>query len=75
MKGRCRQTMKKYVAWGVTALLTVCGILVIYDTFFSAGTLILFGKKLLKVSLPILYGVFIAFLLAPLVNKLEKNSL
>jgi len=67
--------MKRYVAWGVTALLTVCGILVIYDTFFSAGTLIVFGKKLLSVSLPILYGVFIAFLLAPLVNKLEKNVL
>ncbi len=67
--------MKKYVAWGLTALLTVCGILVIYDTFFSTGTLIRFAKQLLEIAMPILYGVFIAFLLAPLVNKLEDNFL
>ena len=67
--------MKKYVAWGVTALLTVCAILVVYDTFFSAGTLILFAKRLLEITMPILYGVFIAFLLAPLINKLEEYFL
>ena len=67
--------MKKCVAWGVTALLTVCAILVVYDTFFSAGTLILFAKRLLEITMPILYGVFIAFLLAPLINKLEEYFL
>ncbi|MBR4870135.1 MAG: AI-2E family transporter [Oscillospiraceae bacterium] len=67
--------MKRHVAWGVTALLTVCAILVVYDTFFSAGTLILFAKRLLEITMPILYGVFIAFLLAPLINKLEEHFL
>ena len=67
--------MKKYVAFGITILLTVCGILVIYDTFFSTGTLIIFAKRLLEITMPILYGVFLAFLLAPLINKLEDNLL
>ena len=67
--------MKKYVAWGVTALLTVCAILVVYDTCVSAGSLILFAKRLLEITMPILYGVFIAFLLAPLINKLEEYFL
>jgi len=67
--------MKRYIAWGLTALLTVCAILVVYDTFFSTGTLIIFAKKLLEVSMPVLYGVFLAFLLAPLVNKLEEYFL
>ena len=62
-----------YFMWGLTAFFTVCAIMLVYDTFFSTGTLILFTKKLLKILAPILYGVFIAYLLTPVVNFFERK--
>lgn len=29
----------QYFKWGLTAFLTVCAVLVFYDTFYQAGTL------------------------------------
>ena len=61
-----------YVKWGLTAFLTVCAILLLYDTFFSTGTLVLFLHRLLRILAPVLYGFFIAYLLSPVVNYFER---
>lgn len=61
-----------YVKWGLTAFLTVCAILLLYDTFFSTGTLVLFLRRLLRILAPVLYGFFIAYLLSPVVNYFER---
>lgn len=57
-----------YISLGVTAFLTAAAILVFYDTFFGGKFLL----ALLETVRPILYGAFIAYLLAPMVNFFER---
>ncbi len=52
----------------LTVLLTVCAILLFYDTFFGSRTLIALLKKLMDALAPILYGGLMAYLLAPVIN-------
>ena len=61
----------KYVKWGLTVFCTVGAILLFWDTLFSSHSLIVFIKKLLKAAQPVLYGGFMAYLLAPVVNFFE----
>ena len=70
MKGK-----QSCLRWGLTAFLTVCAILVFYDTFFLSGTLQKFFSKLMSILAPILYGCGMAYLLAPVVNFLEQKLL
>ena len=39
----------QYFKWGLTAFLTVCAVLVFYDTFYQAGTLQQFVSKLASI--------------------------
>ena len=48
--------------------MTVCAILIFYDTFFGSRTLIALLKKLLDALTPILLGSLFAYLLAPVIN-------
>lgn len=68
-----RRSDNVYVKWGLTVFFTVCAILLLYDTFFSRGTLVLFARRTLGIVAPVLYGLFIAYLLAPVVNFFERN--
>ena len=52
----------------LTAILTVCAILIFYDTFFGSRTLIALLKKLLDALTPILLGSLFAYLLSPVIN-------
>ena len=56
-----------YVSMGVTAFLTAAAILLFYDTLFGGRAVL----ALLDTVQPILYGAFIAYLLAPMVNFFE----
>ena len=62
----------QYVKWGLTAFLTVCAVLVFYDTFYMGGTLQHFVNKLFSVLAPVLYGCAIAYLLTPVMNWIER---
>jgi len=67
--------MKKYsqyIAWGVTVLAVVCVIMLIYDTVFGGGSIVSYGGVLVKILAPVLYGVAMAYLLAPIVNWIER---
>lgn len=58
-----------YISMGVTAFLTAAAIMLLYDTIFG-------GKAVLALTAavePILYGAFIAYLLAPMVNFFERH--
>lgn len=57
-----------YVSMGVTAFLTAAAILLFYDTLFGGRAVL----SLLETVKPILYGAFIAYLLAPMVNFFEQ---
>ena len=61
----------QYFKWGLTAFLTVCAVLVFYDTFYQAGTLQQFVSKLASILAPVLYGFAIAYLLTPIMSWLE----
>ena len=63
----------QYFKWGLTAFLTVCAVLIFYDTFYQAGTLQQFVSRLASILAPVLYGFAIAYLLTPIMSWLEKT--
>lgn len=62
-----------HVKTGVTAFLTVGAILLFYDTLFGRHWLLNVCRQLLTAIRPILYGAFMAYLLAPVVNFFEAR--
>ena len=65
----------RYAKWALTAFITVCAILVFYDTFYQSGALGAFLNKAADVLAPVLYGTAMAYLLAPVVNWFERGML
>lgn len=61
------------VKYGVTVFLTVGAILLFYDTLFGRHWLPGVWRQLMEAVRPILYGAFIAYLLAPVVNFFEDR--
>ena len=55
-----------YLKWGLTIFLTVCAILVFYDTFYMSGALQRLLSKLASILSPVLVGLVMAYLLAPI---------
>ena len=58
-----------YIRMGITAFLTAAGILLFYDTLFGGKVLL----ALLTALSPILFGAFVAYLLAPMVNAFAPS--
>ncbi len=65
----------RYAKWAVTAFVTVCAILVFYDTFYLSGALGDFLSKAVSILGPVLYGMAMAYLLSPVVNWFERQIL
>ena len=63
----------EHVKTGVTVFLTVGAILLFYDTLFGRHWLLNIWRQLLSAVRPILYGAFMAYLLAPVVNFFEAR--
>ncbi|MCI8809007.1 MAG: AI-2E family transporter [Oscillibacter sp.] len=61
-----------HIALGVTVFCTVAAILLFYDTLFGGKVVLKVGSQFLTSVQPILYGAFIAYLLAPMVNCFEE---
>ena len=62
-----------YFQIGLTAFAVVAAILLFYDTLFGGKVLLLIAGQLLSAVSPILYGAFIAYMLAPMVNFFEEQ--
>ena len=77
MKGAAMKKHSIYIRWGLTIFLTGCALLIFYDVFYrdNSGTVQAFFGKLFSILAPILYGMGMAYLLAPIVNFLERNIL
>lgn len=60
-----------YMRLGLTVFFTVGAILLFYDTLFGRRVLLEIGRQFLGAVKPVLYGAFIAYLLAPVVNFFE----
>lgn len=64
---------KKYLYWGITAFLVIaCSILFYYVLFhrssFTGGI-----GKIIQISMPIIDGFVLAYLITPILNKIEKS--
>ncbi|MCI9122108.1 MAG: AI-2E family transporter [Oscillibacter sp.] len=57
----------------MTVFCTAAAILLFYDTLFGGKVLLTIFLQFLGAVQPILYGAFIAYLLAPMVNFFEEN--
>ena len=62
-----------YVKIGLTVFCTVCAILLFYDTLFGSRFLLRVARQFQTALLPVLYGAFMAYLLAPVVNFFERT--
>ena len=62
-----------YIRMGLTVFLTVCAILLFYDTLFGSRTAVIFGRQFVKALQPVLLGALIAYLLSPVVNFFERK--
>ena len=66
---------RRYGKWALTAFITVCAILVFYDTFYQSGALGELLQKTTKILAPVLYGMALAYLLSSVVNRVERMML
>ena len=62
-----------YVKLGVIVFFTVSAILLFYDTLFGSHFLLNLLERFVKALEPVLYGAFMAYLLAPVVNFFERT--
>ena len=67
------QLKNKYFKWGLAVFCTAAAVLVTYDTFVGSRALPRFLDQLAEAASPILYGAFMAYLLAPVVNFFERR--
>lgn len=63
---------KSYIHLGLTITAAACAILVFYDTFFQNGVLLVFMKELFVILKPVVYGLALAYLLAPVVDFFDR---
>lgn len=66
---------KKYLYWGVTALLVIIGGIGFYYLIFHNNSLKSNLTHLLSIAMPIVDGFVVAYLLSPIVNFLEQKVL
>ena len=66
---------KKYLYWGVTALLVIIGAISFYYLIFHSSSLLENLLKLMAIATPIIDGLVLAYLLWPIVSFLERKLL
>jgi Predicted permease len=64
---------KHYLGWGITAFIVIIASLLVYTMLSNLGNIASSIGNFIAVISPIFYGFVIAYLLAPIVEKLEKN--
>ena len=64
---------KKYIRWGVTAFLVIAGSIFFYYLLFHRANISAGFRTFLGVTMPILDGLLMAYILTPMLNGLEKK--
>lgn len=64
---------KKYFYWGLTVFLVLCATISFYFCIFHFERVITILKSFLDTIMPILDGFILAYLLAPILNYIEKK--
>jgi len=63
---------KKYLYWGLTAFLVIVASILFYYILFHRSSLSYGIKTLLGIAMPIIDGFILAYLMTPVLNKIEK---
>ena len=63
---------KKYLYWGVTAICVIVVSLLVFAAIFEFKGVLSVSGFIFRILSPVLYGFAIAYLLTPLVNKLDR---
>lgn len=61
-----------YFRWGLTAFVVIAAAILLGQLVTKLPSFIAFGKAFLKTLSPVLYGLIIAYLLHPIVGRIEK---
>lgn len=64
---------KKYLYWGITAFLVIAASILFYYVLFHRSSLSSGISTLVGISMPIIDGFVLAYLMTPILNKIEKR--
>lgn len=64
---------RKYLHWGITAFLVIAAGLVFYYILFYGESLSQGVKNVVSTAMPIIDGLVLAYLMTPILNKIEKG--
>lgn len=64
---------KKYISWGLTAFFVVSASILLYYLIFHSSSLSQGLGTFIRIAMPILDGIILAYLLTPLVNGIERK--
>ncbi|MCH5257111.1 MAG: AI-2E family transporter [Lachnospiraceae bacterium] len=64
---------KKYLYWGLTALLVIIGGILFYYVLFHSDSLSNVVHSLITISMPIIDGLILAYLITPILNMVERK--
>ncbi len=64
---------KKYLYWGITAFLVIAASILFYYMLFHSVKIKSAFHNAITISMPIIYGLVLAYLMTPIVNYLERN--
>ncbi len=65
----------RYVRWGLTAFLVIAASIIFYYLMFHSSNIVAGLSALTDVLMPIVFGFAMAYLLAPVLNYIEKKWL
>lgn len=64
---------KKYLSWGLTTFLVVCGCILFYYALFHLENIKAVFRNFFQIIMPIVDGFVLAYLLSPIINFVEKK--
>lgn len=64
---------KKYLYWGITAFCVLASAILFYYLLFHGGKIRSGLDKTIRIFMPIIYGLVLAYLETPIVNYMEKK--
>ena len=65
---------KKYLYWGITAFLVIISSILFYYVLFHGQNLKKGFSNIINISMPIIYGLILAYLLNPVLNFVENKE-
>ena len=64
---------KKYLHWGITAFLVIAASILFYYFLFHRSSLLSGISNIVGIAMPVIDGFVLAYLMTPILNKIEKH--